>query len=213
MPSFETPLPYRPDRSSFWPQSFFNLRVDGLPVHSESAADIAAAAANCVTSSFKFAGFNQQAWDGGNSSGYWSDFLPVGTDTSLTSSARRTWISNAGTATQAGKHLWFSNLRQGGATKVGGQYTILSIISGGDKPSVLWSESSRELVQTARFRADPSIPPECLTIVTWDLDSYELPNSINGTPSGSSVTVRAPFTAICAFMMVSPHPLPRSVRR
>ena len=187
MPSFESPLPYRPDRSSFWPEAFYNMRVDGLPVHADSDDEIAFSAA-AATSLFKFSGFNQAAWDGGNSSVYWSDSLPAGTDTSLSSSARRTWISNGGTATHAGKHLWFSGLRQGGATKVFGQYTILSIISQGDKPSVMWSVPSRELVQTAVFRADLNFPPECLHIVTWDLDDYELPNDINGNPSGSSAS-------------------------
>lgn len=193
MPSFESPLPYRPNRGTFWPDSFFHLRVDELPVHDDSAADITAAAEASPVSTFKFAGFNQRSWDNGASSGYWRDSLPAGTDTSPTSSARRTYVANVPTGSMAGKHLWFSELRQGGATKVFGQYTILSIITQGDKPAVLWSENSRELVEMAVYRGDR---PECRNIVTWDLDSYEMPLASNGTtPAGAGAT-RIPISPL-----------------
>jgi hypothetical protein len=189
MPSFESPLPYRPDRSTFWPQSFYNLRVDGLPVHSESAADIAAAAANCSTSAFKLSAIGQTNWDNGNGSGYWSDRLPAGTDTSFDSSARRTWVVNQSSPQHVGKHLWFSNLRQQGATKVAGQYTPLSVIAGGDKHAILWSPDSDELMEAILFRADPNFPPECSHQASWDLQSYELPVGANGTnPVGATAT-------------------------
>ena len=53
MPSFESPLPYRPNRGTFWPESFFHLRVDELPVHDDSDADITAAAEASPVSTFK----------------------------------------------------------------------------------------------------------------------------------------------------------------
>jgi hypothetical protein len=193
MPSFESPLPYRPNRGTFWPESFFHLRVDELPVHDDSDADITAAAEASPVSTFKFAGFNQRSWDNGASSGYWRDSLPAGTSTAPDSPARRTYVANVPTGSMAGKHLWFSELRQGGATKVFGQYTILSIITQGDKPAVLWSENSRELVEMAVYRGDR---PECRNIVTWDLDSYEMPLASNGTtPAGAGAT-RIPISPL-----------------
>ena len=196
MPSFESPLPHRPTRD-FWLDSFYYLRVDGLPVHSESAADIAAAAANCSTSAFKTSAFNQSNWDGGNGSGYWSDALPAGTDTSLTSSARRTWVANSTSPQQPGKHLWFSNLRQQGASKQAGQYTILSIISnGGDKHAILWSESSDELMEAIQFRADTNFPPECSHQATFDLQSYEMPLGSNGLAKAGATATRFPVAPL-----------------
>lgn len=185
MPQFETPLPYRPTHT-FWPESFYRLRVDGLPVHVDSDDNIAGAVATCVVSAFKVSAFNQASWDGGNSSQHYSDFLPAGTDTSLTSTARRTWTVNTPNAHQPGKHLWFSNLRQQGAYKAFGQYTILTPITQSDKHCYLWSESSDELVEAIGYRGDR---PEAMHCVTWDLQSYELPLGANGIrPAGATAT-------------------------
>lgn len=192
MPSFESPLPHRPTRD-FWLESFYYLRVDGLPVHAESAADIAAAAANCSQSKFKLSAFGQTNWDNGSSSGYFSDALPAGTDTSLTSSARRTWTANQPSAQQPGKHLYFSNLRQQGATKVFGQYTILSVVAQGDKHAILWSEDSDELMEAILYRGDR---PECSHQATFDLQSYELPLGENGTAKAGATATRFPVAPL-----------------
>lgn len=192
MPSFESPLPYSPTQP-FWPQSFYFLRVDGLPVHPTSAADLAAAAANNPATKFKFSGFNQSAWNADNQAGYFKDFLPAGTDTSPTSPARRVWFTVNTTATQPGRHLWFPDLRQQNASRVFGQYTIAPTFSRADKHAILWSESSRELVEAIGYRGDR---PDCEHLVSWDLDDYEMGRAANGTTPVGATATRFPVSPL-----------------
>jgi hypothetical protein len=192
MPAFETPLPYTPQQP-FWPESFFFMRVDTLPVHDDSDAEIAAAISTNSSSTFQLSAFNQDLWDNGYWSDCWSDALPAGTDTSLNGPARWDWTINEPAIHQPGKHLWFSDLRQRGAyrqlnpffsTFLG--YDIIATFVEADKHSIMWSESSRELVESIGYRGDRA---EAMHVTSWDLDDYEMPRGPDNTiPSGATAT-------------------------
>ena len=192
MPSFEDPPPYRPNRATFWPESFYNLRVDELPVHDNSDQWIAETSdhhANLAVgphTHVRFDVYGQQKWNGGNPSRYFVDSLPADVDSGPDSPARRTWVANTPSAQQAGTHLYFSDLRQQGAANFLGQYVILSVIAQGDKHCILWSEDSRELMEAILYRGDR---PEAAHNVTYNLDDYEQPLASNlSTPAGANGT-------------------------
>lgn len=194
MPSFSSPLPYRPNRATFWPQSVYNLRVDELPVHASSDTWIT------ETSDFhntadsgthvRFTPFGTDDWNNGEQAGYFVDTLPAGT---TPDSARRTWTANQPNAQQPGPHIYFSNLRQQGATNVLGNYTPLSVIAQGDKHAVCWSEASRELMEAILYRGDRA---ECGHQVTWDLDDYECYLGPNGVTKAGATATRIPVAPL-----------------
>lgn len=180
MPRFEDPLPYRPDRSVVWPESIYNLRVDGLPRRSDSLTRL--------TDTFNFHAslpvnphthvriqpFGINNWNTGAQAGYFIDRLPAGTSVAFNSSARRTWTALNPDAQNSGKHLYFSDLRQQGATKnlLTGEYTILPVFVQNDKHCILWSPDSDELVEGISYRGDR---PESSHVATFITTDYEMP--------------------------------------
>lgn len=199
MPSFEVPLPYRPDRSKVWPQSFYNLRVDGLPLIPQST--------QYVTESFQFhqtlpvnphthvafGPFGQNNWNEGGQAAMFVDRLPAGTSVAFNSPARVNWTILQPPANHPGKHLYFADLRQEGAVKQifnpfsanWQKYDPLPVFVQNDKHSIMWSPDSGELVETILYRGDR---PECGHAVTFITNDYEMPL---GTDPGWKAGVNA----------------------
>ena len=184
---FATP-PHRPNRATFWANSFYNMRVDGLPAKADSQAimdDTAAYHQNHGGAFLQFAPFGQAHWDAGYSSGYLVDRLPASMNPST---SRVTWVPNQPGLSMAGQHLYFNDLRQQGAVRsaLTGLYDVTYF---GDRHSILWSESSRELVETIGYNGTG---PQCITVTTYNLDSYTLPlTSVASLPAGA-IAARVP---------------------
>ena len=204
MPRFETPLPYSPDRSRVWPESVYNLRVDGLPTVPDSDAiiqfthDYHASLPDIPHTHVTFQPFGLSNWNTGARSGYFVDRLPAGTSTAFNSPARRTWTALNPDAQHPGKHLYFADLRQQGATKnlLTGEYTILPVFintgpdGGADKHSVMWSPDSDELVESISYRGDRPESAHATTFITTD---YEMPLGADGVRKAGANSPRVPI--------------------
>jgi PKD repeat protein len=189
MPSFASPLPYQPNRAAFWQDSFYYLDVSGLPVKADSAAITGAMAAfHAPDTAIAFRPFGQSSWNGGNAAGYFVDSLPAGTDPNT---ARRTWAANQPQAQQAGKHLYFSDLRQQGATRnILGQYSTVGF---GDRHAILYNEPTNELMECIGYSGYSAA---CMHNVTWDLSSYDMPMATNGTTPAGAIAPRFPVAPL-----------------
>ncbi len=201
MPQFETPLPYRPDRTRVWPESFYNLRVDGLPLRSDSTTRITdtfsfhASLPVDPHTNVRFSPFGQRAWNTGARSNYFVDRLPAGTSVAFNSSARRTWTALNPNAQNSGKHLYFGDLRQQGAYKnlLTGQYEILAVFVRGDKHSLMWSPDSDELVESISYRGDRPESSHAATFITTD---YEMPLGQDLVRKAGSIAPRFPVAPL-----------------
>lgn len=189
MPTFASPPPHRPDRSSFWQDSFYYLNVSSLPVKADSATITGTmAAVHAPDTDIAFRPFGQSNWNGGNSAGYFVDSLPTDIDPDT---ARRTWAANTPQAQQPGKHLYFSNLRQQGATRnIFGQYSTVGF---GDRHAVVYSEASDELMECIGYSGYSAA---CMHNVTWDLSSYDLPMASNGVTPAGAIAPRFPVAPL-----------------
>lgn len=192
MPNFASPPPHRPNRSAFWRESFYYLDVSGLPVKADSAATTAAIvsyhSARGLGTTLDFRPYGQASWNSGYSSGYYVDSLPAGADPNT---ARRTWTVNTPAAQQPGKHLYFANLRQQGATRNAlGQYATVNF---GDRHGVVWSEASDELMECIGYSGYSS---SCMHNATYDLASYTLPMAANGVTPAGAIAPRFPVAPL-----------------
>jgi len=204
MPRFETPLPYSPDRTRVWPESVYSLRVDGLPTVADSDAiiqfthDYHASLPDIPHTHVTFQPFGLTNWNTGARSGYFVDRLPAGTSTAFSSPARRTWTALNPDAQHPGKHLYFADLRQQGATKnlLTGEYTILPVFintgpdGGADKHSVMWSPDLNELVESISYRGDRPESAHATTFITTD---YEMPLGADGVRKAGANSPRVPI--------------------
>jgi PKD repeat protein len=192
MAAFASPAPHRPNRSAFWQDSFYYLDVSSLPVKADSAAITGAMYAyhtgQGLSTEIGFRPFGLSNWNAGNSAGYFADTLPSNLDPAT---ARRTWIANTTQAQQAGTHLYFSDLRQQGATRnVLGQYSIVGF---GDRHGIIWSESSDELMECIGYSG---FSAACMHNVTYDLSSYDMPFASNGTTPAGAIAPRFPVAPL-----------------
>lgn len=190
--SFSSPPPYRPNRSAFWQESFYYLNAATLPVKANSAAITAAMFAYHdgagLGTSFEFRPFGQANWNAGNSAGYFVDSLPSNLDPAT---ARRTWAANTTVAQQPGTHLYFTDLRQQGATRNAlGQYSVVGF---GDRHAILWSESSNELMECIGYSGYSAA---CMHNATFNLASYAMPFATNGTTPAGAIAPRFPVAPL-----------------
>ena len=164
------------------------MRVDGLPAKADSQAIMDDTAAYHQTHGgpfLQFAPFGQAHWDAGYSSGYLVDRLPASMNPST---SRVTWFPNLPDQSMAGQHLYFNDLRQQGAVR--NVFTrAYDVTYFGDRHSIMWSESSRELVETIGYNGTG---PYCRTVTTYNLDSYTLPLSSVGSLPAGAIAVRVP---------------------
>lgn len=192
MASFSAPPPYRPNRSAFWQESFYYLNAAAMPVKANSAAITAAMFAYHdgagLGTSFEFRPFGQANWNAGNSAGYFVDSLPSNLDPAT---ARRTWAANTTVAQQPGTHLYFTDLRQQGATRNAlGQYSVVGF---GDRHAILWSESSNELMECIGYSGYSAA---CMHNATFNLASYAMPFATNGTTPAGAIAPRFPVAPL-----------------
>lgn len=201
MPQFETPLPFRPDRTVAWPESFYNLRVDGLPTRADSTTRITQTFNFHATlpvdphTHVRFGPFGLNAWNRGSRSNYFVDVLPANLSTAFNSTARRTWTALNPNAQNPGKHLYFADLRQQGAQKnlLTGEYQILATFVQGDKHSLMWTQDSRELVESISYRGDR---PESSHAATFITDDYEMPLGADLVRKAGSIAPRFPVAPL-----------------
>lgn len=187
MPAFATPPPYRPNRSSFWQDSFYYLDVSNLPVKADSSAitaDILSFHQANFGDGVRFLPYGLQRWNTGSSSGYFVDSLPSNLDPAK---QRVTWASNTSWLQQPGKHLYWSGLRQQGATRnFLGQYSAVTF---GDRHAICYSESSNELLEVIGYSGYSAA---CIVATTYNLSSYNLPFAPNGTSPTGAIAPRIP---------------------
>lgn len=212
-----------PNPAAKWARSFYYARIDQLPVHPNSdqwtqesinyhrtgfaqqfpnsVALTSGQSAPYYGSRFynygpptsldhiAFAPFGTDDWDSGKKSGYWVDGWPSGRPYSRSTYAPQ----GQGYNSTPGPHLWWSDLRQQDASKVGGAYTA-DFTSGTDKHAILWSEASNELVEVIGYQPPNFLinAPTALSVATWDLTSYNLYVSSNGNPAGA-ISARIPI--------------------
>jgi PKD repeat protein len=198
---------HSPNRATFWQESFYNLEVNTLPLRANSAAMIAAMQELHSTGTYqnnrgRIRCIPDGTWkyDAGATTGYYVDRFPEGVDptspTPVVTGYRNWTLNDDAYKSSPMPQLWMPALRQQGATKnlFTGTY---SAVGSGDRHAVMWAEEQRELVEAIDFTG--VAPPTAGQVATFDLDSYELPVRLPGTPGAG-----LPLGVVAARVPVAP---------
>jgi hypothetical protein len=192
MPAFATPPPHRFNRL-IWRNSFYNQRVDQLPLDpNNNELRAALLADNNPEPWMHLTPFGQDNWNvsdqsGRASAGYFIDTWPA--DRNAT---RVNWSILRPERSTPNPHLYWGNLRQQDAVRASwfqrllGQPDYQPNLTYGDRHAILWSEGTGELVEAIGYIGNAA---KCEAIVTYKTGTvaapnYQLPLGSTNRPAG-----------------------------